>query len=1027
MSLLLLAFLSLSVAQKTVIYKNPEAKYHLGVELFGKEKYNAAQKQFTYVIESVEDHDSELRINAEYYDAICALELFNRDAEYKLTEFIKNHPTNSRGNLINFQLGRLAYRNRKYNSAQKYFDKVDIIELSSAQKDEYFFKTGYCYFKTNKLQKAKNAFLQVNNKVSKYSSPADYYLSHIAYTEGDYETALEGFNRLSQDKNFRSIAPYYIVQILFMQEKYDEVLDMAPALLENATAKRAPEIARIIGESYYRTYNYKEALPYLRQYFQTTRKSVSREDRYKFGFTLYKTDNFEDAVKNFQKVTGLQDSLSQYAYYYLADCYLQTGQKQFAANAFKSAYKLPFDKEIREDALFNHAQLAYELSYDPYSEAIRSLKEYLKNYPNSSRNDEAYNFLFNISMSTKNYRDAFEAIESIQKKGKDYNKDYQKISYYCGIELFNQFNYDEAILMFKKAIDLNENKSITAESIFWTGESFYRQSNLWGAKKYYSQFLKKKDAENLPVFNIANYNLGYIHFKRNEYSDALYYFKKFIAGLKNENPALVADAFLRMGDTRFISKQYDDALSYYNKAIKMNAIDVDYALFQKAITLGVLLRYDEKIKTLKKIITDYPNSSYTGEALFELGNTYLIVNDKENALNNFKKIESEYPNSSYAVKARLKSGLIYYNSDQNELALTTFKNVVSDYPSTPESKEALASIRNIYVDMNKVDEYLLYVQGLSFADVSISEQDSISYIAAENLYMEGNCENSLESFKKYLENFPEGAYIISAAYYSAECLVKSGKTEEALTNYELVLQEPKSGFTENSLLKAASISYSLESYEKAAKYYSDLEQIAETKSNITEARYGQMKCYFLLNNYEKVLVSTNKLLSTEKISEKMKLEALMIKAKSLLFLKDLLLAKAEFKDIVSLSHGEQGAEAKYNIAKIEYMFKDFENAEKDVFELINQYSAYDYWVAKGFILLADVYVQTDNAFQAKQTLQSIIENYDGDELKEIAKQKLDSITSEEKKEEELLYNNDSIYSELDTINIEGELIEVERF
>ena len=77
----------------------------------------------------------------------------------------------------------------------------------------------------------------------------------------------------------------------------------------------------------------------------------------------------------------------------------------------------------------------------------------------------------------------------------------------------------------------------------------------------------------------------------------------------------------------------------------------------------------------------------------------------------------------------------------------------------------------------------------------------------------------------------------------------------------------------------------------------------------------------------------------------------------------------------------------------------FEDAEKIIFELIKQFSAYDFWVAKSFILLADVYQKVDNTFQAKQTLQSIIDNYKGEDLKKIAQDKLNLIIESEDIEE----------------------------
>ena len=86
-----------------------------------------------------------------------------------------------------------------------------------------------------------------------------------------------------------------------------------------------------------------------------------------------------------------------------------------------------------------------------------------------------------------------------------------------------------------------------------------------------------------------------------------------------------------------------------------------------------------------------------------------------------------------------------------------------------------------------------------------------------------------------------------------------------------------------------------------------------------------------------------------------------------------------------------GAEAQYHVAYIQYLRSEHEASEKTIFELNNRVPSYDYWVAKGFILLADNYVQIDNTFQAKATLQSIIDNNDNDELIKLAQSKLDKI------------------------------------
>ena len=59
-----------------------------------------------------------------------------------------------------------------------------------------------------------------------------------------------------------------------------------------------------------------------------------------------------------------------------------------------------------------------------------------------------------------------------------------------------------------------------------------------------------------------------------------------------------------------------------------------------------------------------------------------------------------------------------------------------------------------------------------------------------------------------------------------------------------------------------------------------------------------------------------------------------------------------------------------------------------------EYSS-NHWIAKGFILLSDVYVKQGNNYQAKATLNSIIENHDEEDLINEAKLKLEIIMEQD--------------------------------
>ena len=988
-------------AQKTSNYRSPIVQYRDAVELFNKEKYGAAQNNFKLLTDSRE-YPVEMRANALFYEALCALRLHNADAENLMMAFIKDYPENPKKNRGYYELAGYYFTNKKYGSALQAYEKTDILQLSKEESADYHFKTGYSYFMQQDYSNAKKSFFEIIDKDSKYTAPANYYYAHIAYTEKNYESALKAFSKLRNDENYSKIAPFYMIQIYYYQQKYDEITALAPTLLDSAgNSKRTPEIARIAAEAYYHTERYQEALPYLEMFMQKNTAPLLRKDYYMIAYTYYKANEYGKAIDNFKKIsTAENDSLSQLAYYHQAQCYLATGQKQFAMNMFASAYKMDADKQLQENAMFSYAKLAYETAFNPYNEAVNVFNEYIEKYPESENLDEAFEYLSNIYLTTRNYKDALASLEKIKKRDSKLNKAYQKIAYLRGIELFNNGEHSEAIAMLAKSNKYPILTEYEIQSYYWTAEAYYRQQKFDSAIFNYQLLQSTTGAFGSEAYLNSYYGLGYSYFKKASYTSALTNFKKFTAEAKNATPRIINDAYNRTGDCYFMNKDFANAIENYDKSLQMNLVDADYALYQKALAQGATSKLETKASSMMSLIEKYPKSNYRVSAIYELANTYQNLNNNGKAIDYYDMLAREYPSSGYVSQALLKKGMIYYNEQKDEQALQVLKKVVSDFPGTPESKEALVSIRNVYVDMDRVEDFFVYVQDLPFAAVSNAEQDSITYIALENRYMRNDCENAMTGFKDYLIKFPNGAYQIDAHFYLAECQYRAKLTDEALQNYNFVIGKPRTKFTEKSLLNAATINYNRKNYEAALTNYKDLEKYAEYKENILTAQTGQMRCTYLLNLYSTAISASQKLLLADKLPEDLLVEAHLTIAKSALASNDTALALTEFETVTKLSKSESCAEAKYCIAEIYYLQNLTEASEKVAFDLINLVPSYDYWVAKAFILLADNYVKTGNLHQAKYTLKSIIDNYEGADLIKIAEEKLNTILKAEKLEEQ---------------------------
>jgi len=984
--------------QKTNIYTNGLATYNSALELYDKEKFSAAQEKFTTYLKTVDDKKSEVAVNSTYYHAICGLELFNINAENLLIEFINTHPESPKVKLAYHHLARYKFRKKKYDEALEWYQKMDIYDLTNEEQSEYYFKIGYSNFKEDNFVNASAAFYEIKDTDNKFSSTAKYYYAHISYLQKKYESALQTFKKLEEDEKFAVIVPYYITQIYYLQKKYNKVIEYAPSLLAKSIPKRSAEIARLLGESYYNTNQFNAAIPYLKRYHKEKPYNASRSDKYQLGYAYYKSDSCDLAIKWFKKAVKENDSLSQTAHYNLAECYLKTNQKTYARGSFRVASNIDFDPQIKEDALFSFAKISYELSMRPYNGAIVAFEEFINTYPNSTKLENAYEFLIAVYYTTKNYQAALNSLGNINVLDLKLQEAYQKIAHYRGLELFNNRKYPEAIIHFDKSDIYIISKKIKAENSYWRAEANYRINNYEIAIGEYNSYIFEPEAIAANTINKAHYSLGYSYFKLKEYSNANQSFRKYIQNAEDEHSKTKNDALNRVADCFFINKQYQAAIEYYDKAAMLGIDKIDYSLYQSAVTNGVIGNYKDKENLLQTLINRKKKSYLLDDAIFQLGKTQEIGNHTDKALANFQRLIKDHPNSPYLSEALIKEGLIFYNKKDDTNALISFERVIKDYPSTDESTEALKQIKKIHIDKGELALYEEYLTSIGDADSSAQVMDDDYYEVAENSYMSGNCEKATTDLTNYLEKYPNGNSILSAHFYRADCENRSGFENEALIDFNYVIAQPKNKFTITALIKAGEINLSLGKPAEALENYSKLEYLADVPKNVFDAQIAQMRLNYKLNNPDQTVKYCELIINRDIDDALLITEAHLIYAKTGLIQDDYNLALTEFATAAGSSN-KFGAEAKFNVAKILNLRSEYDNCEVEIFSLIKKFQSYAYWIDKSLLLLADNYFAKEDMFQSKLTLQNIIEKNRFPEVVSLAIGKLAAIEATEVEEE----------------------------
>jgi TolA-binding protein len=1002
-TLIVLFFLMLGRvdAQKTAIYLDKDELYKSGLELFDKKLYGNAQKNFDeYVLKS---NTSVLKTDAKFYSAACAIELFHKDGEWRMKQFIDRHPESLKKNLAWFYLGRSNFRKKKHKETIEYLEKIEAGKLAIEDKHEMHFKRGYSYLMEGNLEKAKADLAEIKDKDNKYMNPAIYYYSHISYTEKNYGTALEGFNKLVNNETFGTVVPYYITQIYFIQGKYETVTKTAPSLLnDSANIQKADEINRMIGESYYNLKNYTEALNFLKK--TSLASDYNPQGNYALGYCYYKTNDCANAIKQFEKATQPKDSISQSAWYHMADCYLKMGDKLKAKNSYYSAYQLNYDQKIEEDALFSFAKLSYELDFSPYNDAVKAFSKYLKEYPNSSRKDECYTYLINVYSTTRNYDLAIRSIESMGSIDPILKYTYQKLIYFKGVDAFNNDNYNEAEKQFKKSQAQNTDLVLNALNQYWLGEISYIRKDYTTAIDAWKKFLTMDGIVSLPEYDLANYSIGYAHFERGEkedYTNANIAFRKYLLSKNLTDLNKKADANLRAADCYFMNNTFPQAADHYQEAINLNKLDVDYAYYQKGMCLGVMKKYKEKITDMQIIETKYPGSVYMAKAMNEIADTYYEnLQDYDNAIAYYNKILNNYPKSNSTQNCYARLGNIYFEKKQDDKAFEYFDKFVKNDSKSEAAQGILNQIKQIFKAKGQIEAMEKYFADLG-DPLNINQVEKDVYEVAANLqYNDKDLDGAFDKWAAYIQRFPEGKYILEAQFNYAETAYNKNMWDKALPAYNYILSKPRSLYTETSLAKASYINYKAKNYAAALPQFMYLKDISESPLNKTNARFGSMRCAFYLNKFDTALVACNEVLTYEKIFPQQTTEVKYIKAKCLYEVNRLDDALIEFKAMSKTSKNITGAEAYYYMMQIYYKKQDYKEVEKTVNKLMSYEYSSDDWNNKGMLLYADALIAKGDEADAQVILETIISNKPKEIYLNEAQQKLDALKAKQTKKEE---------------------------
>jgi len=977
--ILSIAFVSqLIYAQQTTENELPQRYYNEGRSMFLDKNYVGAEHSLTEF--KKRSADRALRVEADYMIVASSFFRGASGSELKLKDFLDTYPETYHRNDVCFYIGTCHFDKKEWEKALFWFDQSDVNYLTLPDQEDYSFRLAYANLQMKRYDRAEQVFALLNKNSKKYNEPSAYYLAYIDFRKGNYDRALGMFEQLKNKAEYREESLFFLTQGYFVKNNLNKTVSEGENYLRSyPRSKNSKEVYRILGNSYNRLYDVNSSISNYEKYLQLENNPIP-EDMYMLGTSYFQAGNYNSAIDALKHAASTDNQLGQAAYMQLGQAYLKVNDSGNALMAFDAASRVNFDPSVSEAALYNYAILVHQTSLSVFDQSITALQRFLKEYPNSKYVTQVNDILASTFLSTKNYKAALSAISEIKNPGRQILQAKQITYFRLGTQDFINSDYTSAMQNFNACINMGNYDSKTRnESYFWKGEIAYREGNYPAATRDYQTYVSGASATDVN-YGLALYNLGYTNFKTKNYTQSLQNFQRYVAQERNRTSPTYSDALNRIGDCYLYSRSFAEAERYYAQAVSSNSSSADYSEFQKAFVMGLRRNYNGKIAALDEMMARYPQSQYYDDALYEKSRALVMLNRERDAISVLEKLQRDYPQSALNQQAGVQLGQLYFNTNNLNKSVEAYKRVISNYPNTEEARMSIKSLEAVYKELNDIKSYASYVNSLGTGTViTASRQDSLSFLAAENIYMKGQKANSKNAMNNYLKSYPNGAFSGDAHYFLGYIAFEEKDMNAALGEFNKVIKSNNRKYMDDALIYVSGIYFDRKDYDGAYEAYSLLNNSATTSDNKNVAQLGMLRSASQMNKDKEVVSAATALLTNSKLSPEIATEARYLRAKSNMKLKQTDDAATDLQALAKDTRNVYGAEAQYILADMYYKWQSYDKAITQVQSFMKQGTPHEYWMAKALIVLSDCYVAKGDAFQAKQYIESLKANYKGGE------------------------------------------------
>lgn len=641
----------------------------------------------------------------------------------------------------------------RYEDALKTFRDFGKKYKKGTWVQEAYYEWAVTAFETGRYTETIQVCENLVRSDIKLKHPGQIYslLGQGYFANNEYTRAIEAFNAAAKstdvNPDIQWVARFQKAWVLYRNQAYKQAQPLFEDVYKhNPNGKLAGEALFWDADSYYHLQQYSTAANLFSNYLkQFPHGKFSGAARYSIGWAEFERGDYEDAINPFKDFLKNYKPPPVALFPYDEDTKLRIGDSYYALKEYDQAIqyyqKAVNSKEGGDYALYQIAN-SYYRSNQSY-QAVSTLRDLIKQFPNSSLKAQAqYNIAYIYFLSN---------------------------------------NYEQAISEFKRTIRLFPGSPWAARSQYNIGDAYYNASRFDSAIAAYRQVLNRypKSSYVLDAINGIQYAMTGAG-KTDSTSNTV--LENYLAQHPQSNVAdrlrfKQAENLLQTGDYKSAIKSLKEYIRITN-----NDQQIPDAYFDLANAYEQTNQTAQAQQAYLTIVNQYGKSDRAGSALANLGRISGDQGNYSQSLEYYRRLSGK---RDYRTEAYNGMADAFLNSNQIDSAQSYYEKSLNLQSNNDASKLGLGKVAFARKNYDKALGLLQPIAHNNTTAVGAQAQYTIGQIYQD----QGNYNQALQEYGKVKVLYEAyDSWVAKALLKSSECYESMGNTGEAKNTLQLIVK-----------------------------------------------------------------------------------------------------------------------------------------------------------------------------------------------------------------------------------------------